>query len=204
MSTAGELSGAGPRYYAEPRTHQRHSLDFYTEPEWTVDLLLDAESFEGEVWDPACGSGTIPRRCVARGIEATGSDIANRGFGEVADFLDPALEGARGYDLNVVTNPPYGLAEAFIRRGLAIASRKVAVLVQSKFPYSQRRHALFTLFPPRRIYFLSTRPSMPPGDKLLAGTVEAKGGKLDYCWIVWEAGWLGTTEAHWLRRDGAT
>lgn len=198
MSTAGEISGKS-LYYSEPRTYKRHSLDFYIEPSWTVDLLLNVEQILGSVWDPACGSGTIVKTCLARGIDAVGSDIADRGFGGVQDFL------ADGYDFinvsTIICNPPYGLAEAFIRRSLTVAADKVAMLVQSKFPYSQRRHALFTNYPPARLYFLSTRPSMPPGEKLLAGTVEAKGGKLDYCWMVWDRQHqVAPTLTRWLIR----
>ena len=200
MSTAGEISGTGARYYAEPRTHRRHREDWYTEPSWTVDLLLDAEPFAGFTWDPACGSGTIPKVCEARGLWTRGTDIAERPYGTQHDFLGTLAPLPWGNVDNIICNPPYGVAEAFIRRALTIATAKVAMLVQSKFPYSQRRHALFTQWPPARMYFLSTRPSMPPGDKLIAGTVEAKGGKLDYMWLIWNSAHSGPTSAHWLRR----
>lgn len=194
MSTAGEISGTVDR--------PRDGLDFYIEPRWTVDALLDVEPFIGQIWDPACGSGTILMACANRyGIDrVTGSDIADRGVGGVQDFLDPQYQFVNVE--NIICNPPYGVAEAFVRRSLGIASRKVAMLVQSKFPYSQTRHALFSSYPPARIYFLSDRPSMPPGDLLLAGKIKPEGGKLDFLWMVWEAGRPEPvrTEARWLRR----
>jgi len=201
MSTAGEISGQGGlRFLQEPGAFPRHVDDFYIEPAWSVELLLDAEPFVGVVWDPACGSGTIVKTCSARGIDAVGSDIVDRGFGGVQDFLDPAAEFVNVH--NIVSNPPYRDAADFIARALAVARRKVAMLVQSKFPYSQRRHALFTEHPPSTLYFLSTRPSMPPGDKLLAGTLKAEGGKLDYLWMVWDrAKPHGPTECRWLKRE---
>ena len=194
MTTAGEIFGN-----PVPRRITLETLDFFIEPDWTVDLLLDAEDFPATIWDPACGSGTIVKRCIARGLEAVGSDIAGRAFGGVQDFLAPE------YDfINVATimcNPPYKIADQFITRALTVATNKVAMLVQAKFPYSQRRHALFSKCPPARLYFLSTRPSMPPGEKLLAGTVEAKGGKLDYLWMVWDSQHSGPTECRWLRKS---
>ena len=199
MSTGGEISNTGTRYYSEPRTHTRHDLDFYIEPAWTVDALLDVETFFGTIWDPACGSGTIVKTCLARGLTAVGSDIADRGFGGVQDFL--SIDHLFVNVDAIICNPPYKLGEAFIRRAFTVAP-KVAMLVQSKFPYSQKRHALFTQRPPARMYHLSTRPSMPPGEKLLAGTVEAKGGKLDYLWIIWDIErQVGPTETRWLRRS---
>jgi hypothetical protein len=48
--TKGNARGSG---------YVRASDDFYREPRWAVDALLDVERFDGIVWDPACGSGNI-------------------------------------------------------------------------------------------------------------------------------------------------
>jgi hypothetical protein len=192
MSAAWELSGS-----PLPRRYKPGDSDFFIEPKWVVDLLLDAELFDGLVYDPACGIGMIVDACAARGFTAYGSDIAYRDprFA-MADFLDFS-----GQAENIICNPPYGLAEKFIEKALAITTYKVAMLVQSKFPYSQKRYSLFTEHPPAKVYFLSTRPSMPPGELLLAGTVKRGGGKLDYCWIVWYRGHNGNPECGWLKRS---
>lgn len=179
------------------KLYDRDDADWYVEPAWSVDALLNAEPFEGRTLDPACGCGTIPKAFEARGLRAFGSDLKDRGFGIVADFL--GQEFALPID-NIVTNPPYKLAETFIRRALKIATDKVAVLVQQQFPFSQGRHALFRECPIARLYFLSNRPSMPPGRALAAGTVTAGGGKTDYLWMVFEHGYKGSPTAHWLRR----
>lgn len=186
MSTRGELSGAKPRYYDRPAEfHLRDEDDWYVEPEWCVEALLDAERFEGPIWDPACGSGTIPRVCHRRGYEVYGSDIVDRGCPGwwKQDFVRDPLGRVLPY--SIVTNPPYKLAETFVRRALNACTGKVAMLVQAKFLFSQQRHKLFTQQPPSTVYILSRRPSMPPGRAYLAGEVEAKGGKVDYCWLVW-------------------
>src|SRR5215471_6763266 len=101
-----------PRNKGYPRNsgYQRMAKDFYVEPPWVVHLLLDVESFEGEVLDPCCGSGTIPSVCLQRGIPARGSDIVGRGFGEVCDLFtitEPVD--------NIVSNVPYGMAELCAR-----------------------------------------------------------------------------------------
>lgn len=183
------------------RNHPADPNDFFIEPEWCVRALLDAERFVGPIWDPACGSGTIVKACTARGIEAVGSDLVDRGFGGVQDFLAP------GFDFvgvqNIVANPPYARAVDFILRALDVADRKVAMIVQEKFLYSGKRHALFAATPLARIYFLSDRPSMPPGDKFLAGEIEAKGGSVNYCWLVWSHDHQGPPTAHWLRKPAA-
>jgi len=195
----------------EVKDWDRDQNDWYVEPAWCVDLLLDAERFVGSVWDPACGGGNIVNVCGARGMIAYGSDIVlrtekrvggPRAFASIErhDFLgmEPFHPWCEHY--NIITNPPYGEAMEFIRKALSIARFKVAVLVQQQFPYSQGRHELFTTTPLARLYFLSSRPSMPPGAALAAGTVTAKGGKTDYLWMVFDHDHKGPPTAHWLKR----
>jgi hypothetical protein len=179
------------------KVYDRDDADWYVEPTWAVEALLRAEPFEGLTLDPACGCGTIPKAFKAHGLRACGSDLRDRGFGPVADFLGP--EFVLPID-NIVTNPPYNLAEKFIRRALMIATSKVSVLVQQQFPFSQGRFALFRDCPIARLYFLSNRPSMPPGRAIEAGTVTVGGGKVDYLWMVFEHGHQGAPTAHWLKR----
>lgn len=185
--------------------YDRDEHDFYVDPPWCTELLLDHENFEGTVWDPACGSGTIPEALRRRGILYDGSDLVDRGYGRSGvDFLAPVMP-VPSCD-NIVTNPPYGkgvLAEAFIRRALIVARRKVAVLVNEKFLYSERRHPLFTGTCLARIYHLSSRPSMPPGELLRAGEVEATGGSVNYAWLVFLRGHQGPPTTHWMIRRKA-
>lgn len=186
----------------EVTDYDRDADDWYVEPRWTVEALLDAEPFVGSVWDPACGGGTIPDVCRGRGMRAFGSDKVYRGYGlREADFLSegrcPDIDPP--YD-NIITNPPYKDAEAFARRALDLAHFKVAMLVQRGFLYSQDRYPLFTETPVARIYHLSSRPSMPPGALLAAGEIKARGGKVDYCWVVWAKDHKGPPTTHWLLR----
>jgi hypothetical protein len=187
--------------------HPRAARDFYVEPEWSVDLLLQNERFIGDVWDPCAGSATIVRACKRAGITVNGSDLVSHDPMLVnggIDFLlvDRPYQGAQ-QPMNIVFNPPYGEAQKFILRALSIVRCKVAAIVQQQFPYSLERHALFRDYPPARVYFLSSRPSMPPGEAYLAGTIKARGGKTDYLWMVWDHDHHAKipTTAFWLKRD---
>lgn len=152
--------------------------DYYVEPAWCSEALIAAHPFVGDVWDPACGSGTIPKAFVAAGYDARGSDLRERGAGPVRDFLaDDLAPEQRPY--NIVTNPPYSTAVPFIRKAIGLAKADVAVLVRLDFLSSQRRMVLVN--EAAAIYVLSKRPSMPPG----GSTAPARGGQHDYCWIVW-------------------
>ena len=172
--------------------YDRADLDFYIEPEWTVELLLDRERFDGVTWDPACGSGTIPAAFEARGLRCHASDIVDRGWpGTVEhDFLSDGWVDPDRLPVevdNIVTNPPYGrgvTARRFVNVAREIARCKVAAFVRADFLFSQGRRQL--LSEAARVYVLSKRPSCPPGDPYLRGEIEAKGGQHDYCWVVWD------------------
>jgi hypothetical protein len=194
MSSAGELSG---RRGIEPQRafYVRDPLDFYIEDRACVDSLLAAETFPLPILDPCCGSGNIVRACQVRGWQAVGSDIAHRGFGigGVNFLTDSMVIPAQ----SIICNPPYKVATDFAYRAFQFGLAKLALLVQLKFLASQGRYRLFDGFPPRAIHILSRRPSMPPGEKYLAGEVEAENGKMDFCWIVWERNHVGPTIASW-------
>ena len=192
--------------------YEQDEHDFYIEPSWCVDALLDHVTFHGAIYDPACGVGTIPEACKARGLMASGCDIVNRGYCHnhpegpdgfylgglepfCADFLtDRFVE--KWQPPNIVCNPPYHkkMAEAFCRRAMEVSYGKVAMLVGSNFLNSVGRYPLFADTPPILILHLSRRPSMPPGWK---PDVKATGGKRDYCWVVWDT----TVDCHGGRHN---
>lgn len=219
---AAPLAAAGatnPKRKASGYQHDR--LGWYIEPSWCTDLLADQVQLE-RVWDPACGVGTIPLTLIKRGIDAVGSDIAVRPDHQAAvrvngrwnfwpdpiDFLTCADPEPKQWT-DVVTNPPFSLAEQFIRRAIELRARKIAVLVRLDFLGAQKRHKFFTDLPPSYVLILSRRPSMPPGELLTRGEVTAKGGQTDYCWLVWDAFIRGPdfnrfaqeypTEMRWLK-----
>ena len=164
--------------------HIRDKYDWYVEPEWCIDRLFNSVKFDGRIHDPCCGMGTIPRVASKHGYLAFGSDIVVRGYGwEKEDFLKA---GERRVIHNVVTNPPYKIAQAIIEKALIIATGRVAVLVQTKFLSSQGRHKLFSDRRLEKVIIFSSRPSMPPGKELEKyGERIRGGGSIDYCWIIW-------------------
>jgi ParB-like chromosome segregation protein Spo0J len=187
--------------------YKRVSLGFYVEPRSLVDQILDAETsegraIEGRVHDPCCGTGTIPSRCLERGIRATGSDIVNRGFGEVRDLFDIT----EMID-NAISNIPYNLkaaetgtvdikAEEIIRHLLTRVRRKLILILPMTFWESVERDAFFREHRPIRSWVCVPRPSMPPGrmdgERDRFGAIiqpKATGGTAPYEVFVWEPGY---------------
>jgi hypothetical protein len=182
----------------EPRLRTSHiwprsDSDWYTEPSWCSARLFEAEVFAGAIHDPAVGTGRVVEAALAHGFEATGADIVDRGFSfPVRDFALTTTPVD-----NIVTNPPFALAQRFIEHGLALARRNVAVI----FPTARLNAARWLADTPlQRIWLLTPRPSMPPGETILRGE-KAAGGKTDFCWLVFEQGYEGEPSVAWLRRD---
>lgn len=170
--------------------YARAANDYYREPPWVVHGLLDVEEFPGLNLDPACGSGTIPRAFLARGLECLGSEKMHRGFGrQGVSFFDytPDVD-------NIVSNPPYGVIEQFIGHALQCARSKVAILARLALLEGAARQPFLKNTPLARVWVSSRRVSMPPGDS----QIEAKGGTVAFAWFVWERGWVGPATVGWL------
>lgn len=172
-------------------SYGRQAEDWYVEPAWCWDVLFSKVRFSGRILDPACGGGTGLAACREHGFDVIGSDIVDRGCGVcVHDFLAPDYPLRA---INVICNPPYKLATEFALQALAIGARSVALLVPLPFLASQRRQALFMDLPLSCVVILSKRPSMPPGGE----AVKARGGKEDYCWVVWQRGPIAAPTILW-------
>lgn len=182
---------------------EREENDHYVDPAWCTELLLKSVKFRGKIWDPACGFGTIPEACKDAGHnDVLGTDLVYRGYGSSGqDFLKFSRKHCRPVE-NIVTNPPYKHTEAFIEQALRFTTDKVAVLVPLKFLASNTRYFLFTELPTWRVVVLSSRPSMLPGHRILAGE-KPGGGAIEYCWIVFKHGYDGTCGVTWAKRANA-
>lgn len=190
----------------------RHPQDWYVEPGRVTRQLLAVERFESTTLDPACGGGNIVTSFLDAGLPCLGTDLVRRvdegtpWFDREFDFMKGDHTGLSGlmFD-NIVMNPPFYRAkgaETFIRRAIALAPRKVAAFVETRFLGSEgRANGLFAEFPPTAIWIVTPRPSCPPGDYLEAGNT-AESGKSDWCWIVWEKG-AARRPLDWLRAEHA-
>jgi hypothetical protein len=178
--------------------YQRVLHDYYREPASPIDLLLQVEKFTGSIFDPCCGGGTIPARCRAHGYQADGSDLQDIAGCTVRDvFASTEMRD------NHMLNPPYKQAERIIRHLLPLTRHKLAVLLRTNFLHGIKRHrGFFPFVPLARMWFLSPRPSCPPGiyqgarDNL--GCLiqpEETGGKMDYSRFIFErrhtGPWIG-------------
>ncbi len=76
----------------------------------------------------------------------------------------------------IVTNPPFRLAEHFIRHAFRMGVDYMALLLKATFWHAARRQELFELWKPARIYAMTWRPDFR---SLGAPT-------MDCVWCVWD------------------
>ena len=173
---------------------QREKDDFYRTPPQCAHDLLDRESISGGIWEPACGDGAISSVLESRGHRVLSTDLVDRGYGEPRrDFL---LE----QDLlapNIITNPPFKLADQFILHSLALGAQKVCMFLRLAFLEGRARHTkLFMPHPPARVHVYSGRQTLWMGGHERAN--EPRGGAIAFAWFVWDAAHSGAPELRWI------
>lgn len=171
----------------------RDPNDWYVEPYECSRALFDLEDFVGTVWDPACGLGRILESAKNSGHKVIGSDIIHRS--DYCDFQKDFLTIQADEILfdNIVSNPPFNLAEQFVRHSLDLLpdGGKLGMILPMVWlsGFSMKRSWLPTS-PLSKYYAISPRPSMPPGAVIDAG-VRAGNGTKDFAWFVWQKGYCG-------------
>lgn len=180
----------------------RDPNDFYIEEMWCNTRLFEDHYFVGPVFDPACGSGRIVQAARAAGYDANGSDIVDRCNGEfsVCDFLSDDWKNSNGAR-SLVSNPPFKIADKFIKKALTLDFLMIAMLLPAKWHMSARRSRWLKTTPLMLGATCVPRPSMPPGDMILAGTKPGS-GKNDFSWYIWRKGNNSAPLMSWLDRDG--
>ncbi len=222
LAEADDLLMTGEKTVKDAHLWARHPEDYYVEPDWVSQRLFAMENFEGTVVDPACGSGRIVRagrahrqKAAAVGdnriVKMLGYDLVRRckECVEEENFLETDYETD-----NIVSNPPFKLCGktnansrhgedfAFVKRAMATATAKVALLLPLPWMTGADKARWLANSPLSKVLVLTPRPSMPPGPVIEAG-LEPGGGTEDFAWFLWQHGHKGPPTLGWLNRDGA-
>ena len=145
----------------------RKPLDFYATPPEVTAALLDALKLPKSItiWEPACGDGAMADVMESYGYKVIRSDIQ-----QGQDFLTIPKQDADW----IITNPPFSLAEQFIRRAHE-HDLSFAFLLKSQYWHSKKRLALIKEIPPFAILPLTWRPDFTGQGASL----------MDCIWVVW-------------------
>lgn len=175
------------------RNGDREKDDFYPTPQYAVEKFLYQEPFYGGFWEPACGDGAISEVLKRWTFDVQSSDLVDRGYGEsCVDFL----KTNRKVD-NIITNPPFILAQEFIEHAKKCANRKIAMFLKTTFLEGARRYPMFMdkEFPLARMYQFSKRVRL---DKNGVNT-GCKSGMIAFAWFVWDKDHHGSATIHWIK-----
>lgn len=167
--------------------------DFYPTPTWATIALLQQETFHGIILEPCCGDGAISKILNENGLETISYDKYNRGFGSVQDAFK--LTGSI-YD-NIITNPPFAIAEKLINHFMDKFDHKMCMLLRTSFLESAGRYdRLWSINPPARVHIFSERLSMyPAGQQGVKG-----GGTTSYAWFCFDKNIkVKAPEIYWIK-----
>jgi len=175
----------------------RESNDFYATEPRAVEKLLSVLKRDGvrlsdPLWEPACGQGHISKVLDEAGYEVRSTDLIDRGYGSVLNFLE-CEELWRG---DIITNPPFKLSAEFIRKSLSLVGvgQRVIFFQRLNFLESAKRFALFQEFPIRYVYVHASRVGTAMGGDFQRYHAKS----MAYAWYVWEKGYQGDTVMRWI------
>lgn len=168
---------------------ERPGLDFYPTPRRGTTALLELETFVGDVWECACGDGRMSEVLEER-YRVISTDIEPRGYGSKLDFLN-------SIDLlapNIITNPPFVVAQEFAEHALKLGCDKLALICKLAFLEGVSRSTWLETTPLRKVYVFKRRLKFNRnGDENIKG-----GGMIAFAWFVWEKGYQGSPIIKWI------
>lgn len=157
------------------------------------------------VLDPGCGDGVWGRALLDQidlhvnpMPQLVGVDVRNiarpLGYTDVyrGDFMKIGDVLRRDYDL-IIGNPPYKLAEAFIRKSLTLLADGGTLMLLLRLAFlegQERGDGLWRESPPFRVDVCARRPSF---------TRNRRTDATAYMVATWRKGWAGETTLGWLR-----
>lgn len=161
---------------------------------------LPPEAFWLDVLEPSCGDGAFVEPLFEKGVGAPVlMDLIDYGVPHtrVCNYLsDEALTDLSlictrvGYSL-IVGNPPFSLAEKFVRRSFELVATGgfIGFLLRIDFLGSRKRHPFFVKHPPYQVHILTTRPRF----RGTSGT-----DVYNYAFVIWKEGFTGLPTLHWM------
>lgn len=138
---------AGLMLSVNPNT-KREDNDYYATDPYAIQVALPTFRKIGlnhKVWECACGGGHLADELKKNGYEVKASDLIDRGYGEVKNFL----ECKESFNGDILTNPPFKLAEEFVKHSFELLENgnRLFLLLKIQFLESSKRKELFENYP---------------------------------------------------------
>ena len=148
----------------------RNKNDFYETPQNCILNFLQHHPLDPNavILDPCAGTGAFPKALRQAGylnqidaidVDESVYDVVDANNRHCEDFLK--LEPPYEYDV-IFSNPPYSLAEEFIRKAFTLVNKEkfeIIYLLRLNFLESKKRHDFWQEYMVNDLYVLSNRPS---------------------------------------------
>jgi len=155
MSGVGAMMAGGN----PDKKRGRQEDDFYPTPKEVTRALMRVipPRPNEKWWEPCCGDGSMANTLTSFGASVLATDINPRDFGDRQDFFD-VLSLPDGVT-SIITNPPFDIAEKFIRHAWeTLKVEQMALVLKATYWHAASRQALFRDCTPCVIMPLTWRP----------------------------------------------
>ena len=173
--------------------YPRKDNELYLTPDWCTEVLLRNVEFEGLTWEPAAADGRMADVLFKNNIKTIATDIEplDRQVKQHDFLLSPGP--LQGKFKNIVTNPPYKLAQQFIEQAISIiepVKGTVAMLLRNEYDSAATRQHLFSGCPGFSFKLVLTRrPKWAPG--------KGNSPRHNFSWFVWDFNAAGPPTLKW-------
>jgi len=174
---------------------KREENDYYaTDPNAMriVVPLLKELGISNNIWECSCGEGHLSKVLVEQGFNVRSTDLINRGFGEVQNFLTRTEK----WNGDILTNPPFKLAEEFVEKSMELLEdgNKAIFFLKVQFLESESRKKLFEKYNPKFVIVNSKRQQCAMNGDFEHYHVNT----ICYCWFIFEKGYKGDSKLLWV------
>lgn len=184
-------------------TRDRVENDFYATPFNATEAILNKVKLNGSILEPAAGQGHISKilKDYYPYNEIISTDLIQREerFGISIqggiDFLTYSFN--RKFD-NIITNPPFNLAQEFIEKALTLSNDKVIMFAKIQLLEGSKRRELFDSSPLKYIYVFTKRVNPLRNGEELDEKGKPWASTMCFAWFVWEHGYEGEPVVRWL------
>ena len=169
------------------RGRERNQDDLYETPYWLTEAVMPTlrdriTTFEGRILDPCAGNGRITKvleRYFGDTHEIVSMDLNPRSFlTHCGDFLEADVSTLGRFDA-IVFNPPFSLAERFIRKAFELSSTTGVVMSLERVNFFGSKS--------RSEWFKSYCPSIAASPRRASFLPTKQADSIEYGWFYWKS-----------------
>lgn len=184
-------------------SRKRVENDFYATPRNATEAILNKVNLKGSILEPAAGEGHISVVLKEKYPDSkiVSTDLVQREerFGVHIkggiDFL--TYDFKENFD-NIITNPPFNIAQEFVERALKLANDKVIMFAKIQFLEGNRRRKMFDKAPLKYVYVFSKRINPLRNGEEFDENGKRWSSTMCFAWFVFEKGYKGEPKISWI------